>query len=1077
MTTELHNVLLAQIAGIFAPLLSVRDDEDLIELLDMAGWDLEALAGVDVSGAVTAAGNAEQAIIDVVAAISNGTGELEEYAGAAAKLAQPIAEFVLAVKDWTPPVGLDADDIALIPVDLVAILLDTYLRQTAPRAAAVLAFLGILKQVPGTPLALTNGTVVRRAMDRPEIDLEVLQQAVTDPIGLLTDRFLNDPDGNRLLAEQIADLVGPFLVELVDAAGGAGSYGVPAGGAGLGMSTDEVDAARHMLMARWDFDLEATAQFLLALGLTDDTAGRGLGVVVAPSGEMDASAGPVQFILAGNPGAVLITSAGADFDTAGATLTLTIGYTSPTDPAVRFGAATGTRFEIGETKVLVAGEYAASSIDFGISIELNRIVLAIAGGDGDGFLSKVLPKEPITAGADLGMDWTVRKGLKVRGSGSLEIRIAAHLMIGPISLDEVVLALGFNEAGLFTSVAVDATLAIGPIVAAVQGIGLRAALSPAAEQTVAVSFKPPHGIGFALDAGPVKGGGLVAIDEPAHQYVGILYLDIAGVVTVTAIGILTTKLPDGSDGFSLLVLITAEFPPIQLGYGFALIGLGGLVGINRTFVVEALQAGVRTGALGAILFPKNPVANATQLISTLKTVFPPAAGHYVFGPMVKLGWGPNALLAFELGLLVELPSPLRLVVIGKITVVLPDKDAAVVQLRLDVLGVLDFARGEVSIDASLIDSRIAVFNVSGDMALRAGWKESKGFAVAVGGFHPKFTPPPGFPALQRLAISLATSDNPRIRLETYFAVTSNSIQFGGKLDVFVAAGPFTARGYAGLDALIELSPFHLVITLSVGIDIKWNGTPLMHAQLEGVLEGPNPWHAYGFVEFQVLFVSGRIAVDVVIGEPAPEEPVRIDLGEVLRAALLADDAWSVELPPAGATGVSLRSRSDRRSGDVTARPVQRATAGDATRHNDQPLWCRAARAEHGHSICHQLDDRRRGRGAGGARAAGLLRRCPVRRHDRRREAHQAGVRADAFWCRRRNAAVPAAGGSRRCGSVAHRRHVVRRGGRQRRRATDRGAAWDEVGRHHRRPAGPRRRSRPQRPERARRAAAEDQRGW
>jgi hypothetical protein len=57
----------------------------------------------------------------------------------------------------------------------------------------------------------------------------------------------------------------------------------------------------------------------------------------------------------------------------------------------------------------------------------------------------------------------------------------------------------------------------------------------------------------------------------------------------------------------------------------------------------------------------------------------------------------------------------------------------------------------------------------------------------------------------------------------------------------------------------------------------------------------------------VLFVSGRIAVDVVIGEPAPEEPVRIHLGEVLRAALLADDAWSVELPPAGATGVSLRS--------------------------------------------------------------------------------------------------------------------------------------------------------------------------
>src|SRR5207244_11739493 len=93
---------------------------------------------------------------------------------------------------------------------------------------------------------------------------------------------------------------------------------------------------------------------------------------------------------------------------------------------------------------------------------------------------------------------------------------------------------------------------------------------------LAVGFKPPTGIGFSLDAGPVKGGGLVSIDEPAHQYIGILYLDIASVVTVTVVGILTTRMPDGSDGYSPLLLATAEFRPIQLGYGFALTGLGGL---------------------------------------------------------------------------------------------------------------------------------------------------------------------------------------------------------------------------------------------------------------------------------------------------------------------------------------------------------------------------------------------------------------------------------------------------------------------------------------------------------------------
>jgi len=50
---------------------------------------------------------------------------------------------------------------------------------------------------------------------------------------------------------------------------------------------------------------------------------------------------------------------------------------------------------------------------------------------------------------------------------------------------------------------------------------------------------------------------------------------------LTAFGLLTTKLPDGKDGFSLVISILAEFQPIQIGFGFALTGVGGLIGINR----------------------------------------------------------------------------------------------------------------------------------------------------------------------------------------------------------------------------------------------------------------------------------------------------------------------------------------------------------------------------------------------------------------------------------------------------------------------------------------------------------------
>jgi hypothetical protein len=940
VTAQMHEQLLVHLAGIFDPLTSLSSADDLRQLFDRIGWDLDSLAGVDVGAVVNSAQSLRTAVGALLDVVEHGSGELSEYAATAAATTEAAVRVVTVVRSWSPPAGVSVEQLAELPTDLLGFLLDAHLRASAPRMASVLALFGVLTTRPAPEILTPTGTVVRRAVDRPEIDTTALQRLVSDPIGLLSDRFLHDETGQQLLAEAAADLVGPLLADAVAATGGLGAYGVPGVGGGLGMTAEELDAARHMLLARWETELDvetaARLTFLVAVALTDDTGGRGLGVVIAPSGGLDVTAGPVGISLTGNPGAILVTRSGADFDTAGGDLTLRLTYTSdPGEPAARFGADIGTKFEIGRIVVTVSVDLAAGTTDFGASVDLTGIVLAVSGGDGDGFLSKVLPSEPITATADLGADWSFRDGLRIRGSGALEIRIAAHLVLGPITLDDVTLAAGISAEGLRADVGVGATLTLGPIVASMQGLGLRGAFRLGTESAIAVGFKPPHQIGFAVDAGPVTGGGLVSIDEAAGQYIGILQLDIADVVTVTAIGILTTRMPDGSDGFSLLVLITAEFPPIQLGFGFTLTGLGGLAGIHRSFVVEALRSGVRTGALGAILFPRDPVANANQLITTLTTVFPPAAGRHVFGPMVKLGWGPKNLLSFELGLILELPSPLRLVIVGRIVVILPDEEAAAVRLRLDVLGVLDFAQGEVSVDASLVDSRIAAFAVTGDMALRTGWKATKGFTVAVGGFHPKFAPPPGFPALQRLAISLATGDNPRIRLESYFAVTSNTIQFGGRLDIAVEAGPFSARAFAGLDAIVELTPFRFAVTLSLGLDIRFGGTPLLHAQLEGTLEGPRPWRAFGYVEFRVLFIGGRIDVDVTIGDRGVDEPVRVRLDNLLREAFLADNAWSAEPPRSGATGVSLRALSA--TDGLVVHPLGRFTVRQRALPLDVPI--------------------------------------------------------------------------------------------------------------------------------------------
>src|SRR5205814_4644429 len=96
------------------------------------------------------------------------------------------------------------------------------------------------------------------------------------------------------------------------------------------------------------------------------------------------------------------------------------------------------------------------------------------------------------------------------------------------------------------------------------------------------AFKPPNGVGLAIDAGVVKGGGYLYFDFDKEEYAGALELMISGWLRLTAVGLVTTRMPDGSKGFSLLIIITAEFGTgIQLGMGFVLVGVGGLLGVNR----------------------------------------------------------------------------------------------------------------------------------------------------------------------------------------------------------------------------------------------------------------------------------------------------------------------------------------------------------------------------------------------------------------------------------------------------------------------------------------------------------------
>ena len=438
-----------------------------------------------------------------------------------------------------------------------------------------------------------------------------------------------------------------------------------------------------------------------------------------------------------------------------------------------------------------------------------------------------------------------------------------------------------------------------------------------------LGFKPPAGVGLSIDAAAVTGGGFLRFDPERSQYDGIVQLNIEGGIAVKGLGLIATRLPNNAKGFSLLILITAEdLKPIPLGLGFKLTGLGGLLALHRTFDQDVLRAGLKNHTLDSILFPKDPVRNAPALLSTLNKVFPPAAGHHLFGPVARIEWGAPTLITANLALVLEFGARLRLLILAQIAAILPKPDHDLVRLQMDALGVLDFDQGTASLDASLYDSRLLKkFVLTGDMALRLNWEGAPNFALAVGGLHPAFNPPPNFPRLERIAINLTAGNNPRLRCEAYFALTANTVQFGARAELFASAAGFSLQGDIGFDVLIQLAPFQFLAAFQAHLQLKRGSTNLFKVSVEGALAGPRPLHLKAKASFDVLWWSVTVRVDrTLIEGEKPPLPAPVDVLPELMAALAQPANWTGHLPTGQRQLVTLAPRPGA-AADVLLHPL------------------------------------------------------------------------------------------------------------------------------------------------------------
>jgi hypothetical protein len=262
-------------------------------------------------------------------------------------------------------------------------------------------------------------------------------------------------------------------------------------------------------------------------------------------------------------------------------------------------------------------------------------------------------------------------------------------------------------------------------------------------------------------------------------------------------------------------------------------------------------------------------------------------------------------VSVSVGVIIEIPG--NVAVLGVLKVALPTEDEAIVLLKANFAGAIEFDKKRLYFFASLYDSRILTITIAGELGLLVAWGDQPDFVLSVGGFHPAFKPPPlPFPVPRRISVDILNNGVERISVDGYFAVTSNTAQFGAHAELSFGFSALSVHGHIGFDALFRFSPFRFVIDISAGVSVKVFGVGLFSVSLELTLSGPAPWEAKGSASISLLFFSIPVDFDVTWGQSRDTLAPPVNVLALLAAELAKPESWRTRAPASGGLLVSLR---------------------------------------------------------------------------------------------------------------------------------------------------------------------------
>ncbi|EFY85733.1 putative transcriptional activator srcap-like protein [Metarhizium acridum CQMa 102] len=408
---------------------------------------------------------------------------------------------------------------------------------------------------------------------------------------------------------------------------------------------------------------------------------------------------------------------------------------------------------------------------------------------------------------------------------------------GPLSITN----LGLKYANKKLQIMLTATLELGPVGLSLIGFGLNLDLAVLKKPELSDLSITLEGLSVAFERPPLTICGSIrhGSDPNLNYYAGGLIIGWKP-YQIEAAGFYGEAIPGGAkdakDSFiSVFVFARVDGPLVELEFA-EISGVSGGFGYNSNVKVPTPDQIVNfpfinTGSLDGA---------TDSAMSALQRLTDPGNGGW-FNPLPGTYWAAVGmkidafqLISLDAVAVVQFGETIKLGIYAVANVDIPNPKSPMkyAHAELGIAIVVDFAYGVMKAEAQLSPNSYILdpnCHLTGGFALyywfdapHADHSKTGEFVFSLGGYHPAFHIPEGYPNPPRLGISWCLGGGLSVTGEAYFAITTKACMGGGRLHAALSAGPLEAWFDAFANFLINYQPFHFLAEIGVDIGVKFS---------------------------------------------------------------------------------------------------------------------------------------------------------------------------------------------------------------------------------------------------------------